>query len=315
MASSYTTDLRIEKMANGDASGTWGTKTNTNWDLIEQAIAGVASVAMTDAEYTLSTANAASDEARNAVITMTGTLTGTQNVIVPSVDKCYTIKNSTTGGYSIVVKTAAGTGITILNGETEQLYCDATNVLLASTTHTGTGAPVRGTSPTINGRTVFSPTLMTPQASTSGTSIDFTSIPAGVTKITVMLKSVSIDSGDHLLIQIGDSGGVETTNYTAATAAVNGNSAATTTIYSSTTGAYLRNSTATAAQLWYGAVQFMLENSTANTWVISGVVRTDAGMLTIAGYKDLSATLDRVRVTSSLGASNFDAGEINVMYE
>lgn len=133
MASSYTTDLRIEKMVNGENSGTWGTKTNTNWDLIEQAIAGVASVAMTDAEYTLSTANAASDEARNAVITMTGTLTGTQNVIVPSVDKCYTIKNSTTGGYSIVVKTAAGTGVTISNGDTVMVYCDATNVLPAQT--------------------------------------------------------------------------------------------------------------------------------------------------------------------------------------
>lgn len=149
MASTYTTDLRIEKMANGENSGTWGTKTNTSWDLIEQAIAGVASVAMTDAEYTLSTANAASDEARNAVITMTGTLTGAQNVIVPSVDKCYTIKNSTTGGYSIVVKTAAGTGITILNGETEQLYCDATNVLRAQTTPTGTGAPVRASQPSL----------------------------------------------------------------------------------------------------------------------------------------------------------------------
>lgn len=133
MASSYTTDLRIEKMVNGENSGTWGTKTNTNWDLVEQAIAGVASVAMTDAEYTLSTANAASDEARNAVITMTGTLTGTQNVIVPSVDKCYTIKNSTTGGYSIVVKTSAGTGVTIANGDTVMVYCDATNVLPAQT--------------------------------------------------------------------------------------------------------------------------------------------------------------------------------------
>ena len=177
MASTYTTDLRIEKMANGADSGTWGDKTNTNWDLIEQAVAGVASVAMTDAEYTLTTSNGASDEARNMVITMTGTLTGAQNVIVPSVDKLYTFKNSTTGGYSIVVKTAAGTGITILNGETEQLYCDATNVLRAQTTPTGSGAPVRATSPTLvtpKSTTTIGVGNATPSASGSGLSFPAT---------------------------------------------------------------------------------------------------------------------------------------------
>jgi len=169
MSSTYTTNLRVEKMANGENDTTWGTKTNTNWEMIEQAVSGVASVAMTDAEYTLTTANAATDEARNMVITMTGTLTANRNVIVPSVDKLYVVKNSTTGGFSIVVKTAAGTGITIPNGETATVYCDATNVVLAQTgglttqilvgggasalpvwtAATGSGAPVRATSPAL----------------------------------------------------------------------------------------------------------------------------------------------------------------------
>ena len=137
MASTYSTDLRIELMANGENSNTWGTKTNTNWNLVEQAVAGVASVAITDADYTLVATNGVADEARNAVITITGTTTQSRNVIVPSVDKNYTFKNSTTGGYNIVVKTAAGSGITIPNGATAQVYCDATNVL-AAITHVGT---------------------------------------------------------------------------------------------------------------------------------------------------------------------------------
>lgn len=133
MASTYSTNLRVELQANGENSTTWGTKANAVFNMLEQAISGVASVAMTDAEYTLTTANGSTDEARNAVITMTGTLTASRNVIVPSVDKLYTFKNSTTGGYSIVVKTSGGTGVTIANGDTLQVYCDATNVLPAAT--------------------------------------------------------------------------------------------------------------------------------------------------------------------------------------
>lgn len=128
MPSTYSSALRLELMATGENSGTWGTKTNTNLGtLVEQAITGVESVIMTDATYTLTALNGASDEARNAVVTMTGSLTANRNVIIPSAEKVYNFRNSTSGGFSIVVKTASGSGVTIASGMTVTVYCDGTD--------------------------------------------------------------------------------------------------------------------------------------------------------------------------------------------
>jgi microcystin-dependent protein len=133
MPSTYSTSLRLELIGNGEQAANWGNTTNTNLGtLIEQAIAGVQSVAMTDANYTLVSGNGVSDEARNAVVIMTGTLTATRNVVVPTARKFYAVRNATTGGQSIVVKTSAGTGVTLANGFTQLMYCDGTNVVLAS---------------------------------------------------------------------------------------------------------------------------------------------------------------------------------------
>jgi hypothetical protein len=205
MPSTYTTNLRTEQQADGENSTTWGSKANVVFTLLEQAITGVASVAMTDAEYTLSATNGVSDEARNMVVTMTGTLTGAQNVIVPSVDKIYAIKNSTTGGFAITVKTSAGTGISVANGETEMLYCDATNVLRLQTTPTGTGAPVRADSPTL-----VTPALGTPSALNLANATDLPA--AGVTGTALTLAGgnmtgvLGLTAGTALLPAIIPSG-------------------------------------------------------------------------------------------------------------
>lgn len=133
MPSTYSTSLRLELIGNGEQAANWGNTTNTNLGtLIEQAIAGVQSIAMTDANYTLVSGNGVADEARNAVVVMTGTLTATRNVIVPTADKFYAVRNATTNGQSILVKTSAGTGVTLANGFTQLMYCDGTNVVLAS---------------------------------------------------------------------------------------------------------------------------------------------------------------------------------------
>jgi microcystin-dependent protein len=87
---------------------------------------------MLDANYTLVSGNGIADEARNAVLVITGTLTTTRNVVVPTSNKFYAVRNATTGSQSIVVKTAAGTGVTLANGFTQLMYCDGTNVVLAS---------------------------------------------------------------------------------------------------------------------------------------------------------------------------------------
>lgn len=130
MPSTYSTSLRLELMGAGEQAGNWGNTTNYNLGtLLEQAIAGVENVAISGTSYTLTTGSGVADQARNAVINLTGTLSANCNVIVPSVDKVYTIRNSTAGGFSVVVKTAAGSGVTVANGLTQSMYCDATNVV------------------------------------------------------------------------------------------------------------------------------------------------------------------------------------------
>lgn len=130
MASTYSPSLRLELMATGDQSGTWGDTTNTNLGtLLEQAITGVLSVAEGDAELTLTALDGASDQSRNMVVNLTGAMTGAQNVIVPTAEKLYLIKNSTTGGFAVTVKTAAGSGVAVAAGTAQWVYCDGTNVV------------------------------------------------------------------------------------------------------------------------------------------------------------------------------------------
>ncbi len=135
MASTYSDRLRIELMAAGDQSGTWGDTTNTNLGtLIEEAIAGLAEVSMTsDTDYTLTANNGSTDEARQMILKVSSTvsLTATRNVIIPAKEKLYVVHNATDGSQSILVKPASGTGVTIANGSKMLIYCDATNAYKA----------------------------------------------------------------------------------------------------------------------------------------------------------------------------------------
>jgi hypothetical protein len=141
MASTYSTNLKIELIALGDQAGTWGTTTNTNIGTstgdpsgFEQAIVGYGNpVFIADADLTIALANSnATQVARNFVLNVTssGSLTATRNLIVPTIQKPYLIRNNTTGSQSIVVKTSAGTGITVPTGARVPVYVDGTNVVL-----------------------------------------------------------------------------------------------------------------------------------------------------------------------------------------
>jgi hypothetical protein len=129
MTSTYSPALQIEEMATGDQSGTWGDTTNNNFLLFEQAITGVVSIAQGDATLTLTVSNGAVDQARNAVINLTGAMTTGRNVIVPTSNKLYLFKNSTTGGFATTIKTVAGSGVAIAAGTSQWVYCDGTNVV------------------------------------------------------------------------------------------------------------------------------------------------------------------------------------------
>ena len=136
MASSYSTDLKLELMVTGENAGTWGDKTNDNLDLIQQAIVGYESIAVnatTGTTLVMSNSPTLSN-ARNAVLNLTGTLSGNVNVTVPdSIEKTYLVNNQVThGAFTLTFKTVSGTGIKLAQGNRYVLYSDGTNVNLIS---------------------------------------------------------------------------------------------------------------------------------------------------------------------------------------
>jgi hypothetical protein len=154
-------------------------------------------------------------------------------------------------------------------------------------------------------------TLATAVASTSGTSIDFTSIPAWVKRITVIFSGVSLNSTSNVLIQLGYSGGFENTGYVS-TSVLN-RDGTTPTGLTSTAGFVIV--TAIAANLLLGNAVLTLVSG--NTWVFSSAYAmsgsTHAG--TAGGNKTTTGTLDRIRITTVNGTDTFDAGSVNILYE
>jgi hypothetical protein len=148
-------------------------------------------------------------------------------------------------------------------------------------------------------------------ASTSGTSIDFTSIPSWVKRITVMFSGVSTSGTSVLLVQIGDSGGIEATGYLGS--ASNLSTGVTSANY--TTGFGCDGAARSATDVTSGFITIC--NLSSNTWVANGTLaRTDsAGTRTLAGTKGLTDVLDRIRITTVNGTDTFDAGSINILYE
>lgn len=128
MSSSYSTLLQLELMASGEKNNTWGDITNGTLGFIEEAIAGMASITLASTNYTLSVNNGSADEARNAAIQCTGTLTADVAVVIPNKTKIYVFLNQTTGAYSVTVRTAApSTSLVIPQGTISLLMCDGAN--------------------------------------------------------------------------------------------------------------------------------------------------------------------------------------------
>lgn len=165
-----------------------------------------------------------------------------------------------------------------------------------------------------SGRAItFSPTLATAQASTSGTAITFTSVPAWVKRITLSLVGVSTNGVSNPIVQIGDAGGLETSGYLGNSCLVVDGGATDGSQF--TTGFGVKSSL--AANVLHGSIFLSLVDAATNTWVASGVLAGSNGTNNIftAGSKSLSATLDRVALTTVNGTDAFDAGLVNIAYE
>ena len=133
MASSYSTDLKLELMVTGEQAGLWGDITNTNLNILQQSIAGYESVTLNATTgATLAFTNGALSNGKNAVLDLAGTLTSSVNVIIPdSIEKTYIVKNSTSGAFAVTFKTTSGTGATFAAADKgiKVLYSDGTNIV------------------------------------------------------------------------------------------------------------------------------------------------------------------------------------------
>jgi hypothetical protein len=158
-------------------------------------------------------------------------------------------------------------------------------------------------------------TLATAQNTTSGTSIDFTGIPSWVKRITVMFDGVSTNGTSPVSLQLGDSGGVETAGYSGFGTMIAGSGTAANIVASTAnTVGFNLSSSSLADDSTIGIATIL--NFNGNTWVFASNVQRQTSATGVGnGSKTLSATLDRVRLTTVNGTDTFDAGSVNIMYE
>lgn len=457
MASTASSLLKLEKMADGEQDSTWGQKTNTNLELLEQGLAGMTEVTVTTADVTLTDTQFVANEARKMILKASGALTGDRAIIVPARTKLYVVHNTCTGAHDLTVKTSAGTGVVIPASGKSIVYCDGTNVVkvvdtgaltdivsdttpqlggaldtngaainesegsaVASATSTNiwsaTGNTVHvtgtttitgfGTAPRVGAwrKVIFDGALtlthsanlnlpgsddittaagdiafvyadtttqldvlffpksgkavvgaaatLTTQGdilyrnssglarlakgtagqalrmnsgatapewadltdvgtgdslSGQGTAYNSGSIPAGTKQVRIGLVGTSLNASGDLLLQLGDSGGIEATGYSShvvvIASAIGGEN-------NPTTGFGLTTTGFPAGATFSGVITLTLINDSTNTWAIGGsLMRTDSAATAIfSGVKSLSGALTQVTLTSIAGTASLDGG-------
>jgi hypothetical protein len=232
----YSTSLKLTLIGDGEQTGTWGSTTNTNFGtLLEQAIVGQTTITMANADYTLTNLNGTTDEARSAVIIVTGTQNATYSVIVPAVPKLYMVTNSLTSPQVAYIKMSGGTTTQVPNGQTMYLYCtgvigaswgvlnyvqNAQNLVTGGTINTGAITCTSLTGGTVAGTTITASTQFTgPGTGLNGIATSLT-VGNATTAVTV---STTVASGATGTTQTaGDNSTKMATTAYVATAVTNG---------------------------------------------------------------------------------------------
>ena len=206
---------------------------------------------------------------------------------------------------------ASDSATAVPSQQSTKAYADTKNIVtqVAPTTagnviHTTDGTTWTSTPKITSGTAV---------ATTSGTAHDFTGIPSWVKRITVMLVGVSTNGASPVILQLGDSGGIETSGYVGGSANIYGTNLAQVGGYS--TG--FTTIASGAALVRSGTFTLSLANALTNTWTMSSVIgeSSSGGAINGGGYKALTDVLDRVRLTTVNGTDLFDAGSVNILYE
>ena len=211
-------------------------------------------------------------------------------------------------GYATSAGTAANVSGTVAigNGGTGQTSAAAALAALLPSQTGNSGKSLVTDGSTASWGAAAGITRATAVASTSGTAIDFTGIPAGVKQVTVMFNGVSLAGNDNLLVRLGTSGGFATTGY--ASTVQWGSSSST-----STTAGFIIIAAATANTV---SGHMIISNISANSWVYSMLAKYATGAITYGGGDvALSAVLTSLRITTVGGTNTFDAGTINILYE
>jgi hypothetical protein len=270
-------------------------------------IAGLNSTNGTVQTLTASTATMTSGTYGGVINSSSGTYSGGINSTLGTIATL----NSTTGTITNL-RSTTGT-VATLNSTTGTITNLSTTLAGDFTISQGTGTI--GASKVTPSQLSQPLTLATAVASTSGTAIDFTSIPSWVKRITAMFNGVSTSGSSNIQMQLGDSGGVENTGYFSMVGTVSAATANRCAAGTSTNG-FLISAIGDTTTTIHGAISIVAVG--ANAWCESGCVsRNEASGFAqfLSGSKTLSDILTQVRITTENGTDTFDGGSVNIMYE
>ena len=232
MTSAYTTRIRLTKQGSGDNDSTWGTVLNDEViDLTDFSIAGYTTVSLSAANVSLTTNDGSADQARSAMLELSGILPAARKVYLPAVSKMYVVRNNTSGAYSATVLVNGGTGYAVPQGQAAVIYCDAVSVReaasplvtqftsISATNITGVNVSVTGTivaaavtATNITGVNVSVTTKIT------GATVSATNINVGATVSATTIKGSTVSATNITGVNVSVTGTIK-----AASVSVSGN--------------------------------------------------------------------------------------------